>query len=381
MAETETKPRDAAQPRIRFARRDGAAFYRDVKRRVDADLAARGETRFADWRVALKAALFTATGAGAYALILAEAAAPLGLLALAFVFGLSCLFLGLSVAHDAAHDALTPNKRLNYALHLLTFSLLGVDARLWRLRHVRSHHVFPNVNGCDADIDHNGFIRLSPNQPRRWFHRYQHLYAPLLYGIVNLHSIFIQDAIYITKTRLANITDIRHSAADYVLFFFAKIAYFALVLGVPIAVMELHWSWILLGYVAMTSVISIVFITLLIGTHFAEEAAFPEVAPDGAIDNHWALHAIDTSVDWSPASWWANVFCGGLNTHVAHHLFPGVSHVHYRRVARFIQETAAEHGLALHETTLPGLVRSHFRFLKRLGQAADPKPVAEPAAA
>ena len=51
----------------------------------------------------------------------------------------------------------------------LSFSLLGVSAYLWRMRHTRSHHVFPNVNGCDVDIDENPFVRLSPNQPWRWY--------------------------------------------------------------------------------------------------------------------------------------------------------------------------------------------------------------------
>ncbi len=364
----------AREPKIRFARRDGVAFYRDVKSRVTADLEKRGKTRFADRRVWLKAGFFLATGVASYVAILAEAAPPAGLLALAIVFGLSCLFLGLSIAHDAAHDALTPNKKLNYFLHFITFSLLGVDARLWRLRHVRSHHVFPNVNGCDADIDHNGFLRLTPNHPRRWFHGFQHLYAPLLYGIVNLHSIFIQDAIYITKKRLANITDMRHNLGDVAQFLATKFYYFFIALALPILVMDLHWSWIVLGYLIMTATISIVFISLLIGTHFAEEAAFPEIAPDGTIDSHWAIHAIDTSVDWSPTSRWANFFCGGINTHVAHHLFPNVCHIHYPDIAPIIQETAAEHGLRLNETTLGGLVRSHFRFLRKLGRRDDDAP-------
>lgn len=360
------------EERIRFARRDGAAFYRDVKRRAEARLAALGRTRFADGRVAAKAALFLTLGAGAYAAILMQAAPPLGLLGLAFVFGLSCLFLGLSVAHDAAHDALTPNKRLNRALLFASFSLLGVDARLWRMRHVRSHHVFPNVNGCDADIDHNGVLRISPHQPRRWFHRFQHLYAAPLYAVVNLHSIFIQDPIYLFKKRLANMRDIRHAPLDVALFFVLKTAYFMLVLGVPMLVMNLHWSWILLGYFLMTSVISITFILLLIGTHFAEEARFPEVGPTGEIDSHWAIHAIETSVDWSADSRVANFLCGGLNAHVAHHLFPGMCHIHYPDIAPIIRDAAREHGLTLNETTLWGLIRSHFRFLRKLGRGAAP---------
>ena len=53
-----------------------------------------------------------------------------------------------------------------------SFTLLGANTYLWRLRHVKSHHNFPNVNGRDIDIDDTAFLRLSPNQPRRRYHRY-----------------------------------------------------------------------------------------------------------------------------------------------------------------------------------------------------------------
>ncbi len=114
---------------------------------------------------------------------------------------------------------------------------------------------------------------------------------------------------------------------------------------------------------------SVLFIGLLIGTHFAEQAEFPAADEAGRLPGDWASHALRTAVDWSPGSCFAIALTGGANCHAAHHLFPGVSHVHYRGITPIIAATAAEFGLLYHRMTLPALLRSHFSFLRRLGRA------------
>jgi len=103
----------------------------------------------------------------------------MGTLACAMVYGVAALLLGMSVAHDAAHLAVTGRPAIDTAIQRLLFGVLGVDGYLWRIRHDGSHHVFPNVNGCDIDIDENRFLRLSPNHARRPWHRFQHLRTTL----------------------------------------------------------------------------------------------------------------------------------------------------------------------------------------------------------
>jgi linoleoyl-CoA desaturase len=111
----------------------------------------------------------------------------------------------------------------------------------------------------------------------------------------------------------------------------------------------------------------VVFIVLLIGTHFAEETAFPIVNAKGELPHGWAYHALATSLDWSPESPLANFFAGGANAHAAHHLFPNVAHVHYPAITRIIADEAARHGIPYNRTTLPGMLTSHLRFLRRMG--------------
>ncbi len=355
--------------KIKFRQGNHAGFYRELKRRVNAHFEATGTTRFADRRLWRKAALYAAVTVLSYALILSNQFGAWELLLLANVFGIGALMLGINVAHDAAHDSLSPSTRVNRIVQILIFTLLGANAYLWRLRHVKSHHTFPNVNGCDIDIDHNVFLRLSPNHRRRWYHRFQHLYAPVIFWLVDVHTVFYQDFVYLFKRRLANMVDIRHPAHEYAVFVACKAAYVMIVAGVPMLVLDLPWWQVLLGAATMSFVASVAFVTLLIGTHFAEETQFPHFDRDGYIGHDWAEHALVTSVDWNPESRLALFIAGGANCHAAHHLFPTICHIHYIPISRIVEQTAAEFGLRYNRTTLPRLVRSHFRFLRAMARA------------
>lgn len=369
-------PAPTAVPRIRFQQGNHSDFYRTVKARVRRYLACTGRTRFADYQVALKGIGCFAIAAGAYALILSGAFNIWGMLVLANVFGVASLLLALSVGHDAAHDAIFVDRRLNRMTQFLCFSLLGADPYLWRLRHVKSHHVFPNVNGCDIDIDSNMFLRLSPNHHQRWYHRFQHIYAPIIFWLVDIHTVFIQDFHYLFKQRLANLVDIRHTIGAYVSFIACKLVYISVVFLVPVLVLPLPWWQVLIGTLVMSFVASCLFVYLLIGTHFAEETAFPEVAADGSIGHDWAIHAMITSLDWSPYSRIAQFMSGGANAHAAHHLFPNVCHTHYVEITRIIARVAREYDIPHNVSTLPRMIRSHFRFLKAMGSVKERSPAA-----
>ena len=359
---------------IRFEHETEDGFYRLTKARVDEYFRRTGKSRYADRSILLKALFFGGLIAGSYALILTQPLPNAALLALAFVFGTASLLMAINIGHDAAHHVLFRSPFWNDLAQSLSFALLGVSAYLWRMRHTRSHHIFPNVNGCDIDIDENPFIRLSPNQPWRWYFRFQHLYAPLAYIFVAIYTVVWQDFAYLFKRKLANMSDIRHPPIQYAIFGLTKLFYFGLVLAVPMAVLPLPWWQVLLGYLAMKAVASLLFVFLLIGTHFSDTTEFPTIGADGCVGRTWAEHILVTACDWAPHSPIAHFFVGGVNAHASHHLFPGVSHAHYRAIAAIIESTAADTGTPYNTLSLPGIVRSHFRFLRRMGR----KPVACP---
>jgi linoleoyl-CoA desaturase len=362
---------EAALPagKIRFSQGNRNEFYRTVRRRVRAYFDATGKSRFANATIVAKAIVYGGLSAASYGALLSGGFGRWGSQLLAVAFGVSALLLSIAVAHDAAHDALSRHRWVNRLVQQLCFTLIGADAYLWRLRHVKSHHSFPNVNGCDIDIDSNFWLRLSPNHRQRWHQRFQHFYAPVIFWLVDIDTVFFKDIQYLFRRRLANMTDIRHPAGAYVIFFLSKICYVTIVFVAPLLLLPFPWWSILIGWAVMTFVSSALFVYLLIGTHFAEETAFPEVNGSGAIDHDWATHAMVTSLDWSPQSALATFIAGGANAHAAHHLFPNISHAHYGAITRIIAETAAEFGVTYNVSTLPKMIRSHFRFLRRMARS------------
>jgi linoleoyl-CoA desaturase len=360
---------DDAPALIKFRDTGSDAFTRTLRKRVNAYLRDQGGNRLADWRILFKLFLYGMFAALCYAALMSGAYGAWSSLALAIGYGVCVLLVGVNIGHDGAHGVLTGRQAVDRFLQIVSFAFIGVDGYLWRMRHNGSHHVFPNVNGCDADIDQNPFLRLSPNHPRRSYQRFQHLYAPVVYFLVSLHSIFFQDFQYLAKRHLANMHYIRHPLWAWCSFCLAKIVYFTMSLLLPLLLLPFAWWQIVIGFVVVNGIMSIIFVFLLIGTHFAEQAEFPALDAEGHLPGNATLHAFSTSVDWNPDSRLANFISGGANAHVAHHLFPRISHIHYIPVTRIIRETAAEFGVRHNVTSFPGLVASHFAFLRRMARA------------
>src|SRR5262249_38428074 len=156
-----------------------------------------------------------------------------------------------------------------------------------------------------------------------------HLYAPFVFWLVDIHTVFIQDVHYLFKRELANMTGIRHPPSAYASFIMCKLVYLAIVFIIPVFMLDLPWWEILAGALSISFVSSSAFVYLLIGTHFCEETQFPLADDNAVIEHDWATHGLLTSLDWNPYSRLAHVLAGGSNAHAAHHLFPNVSHAHY----------------------------------------------------
>jgi linoleoyl-CoA desaturase len=100
-----------------------------------------------------------------------------------------------------------------------------------------------------------------------------------------------------------------------------------------------------------------------------EEADFPQPGPaSGRIENDWAMHQVETTVDFSRHSSVAAWLLGGLKFQIEHHLFPRICHVNYPAISKLVEDTCREFGVRYrqHSSFWAGL-RSHFRWLRRMG--------------
>ena len=79
--------------------------------------------------------------------------------------------------------------------------------------------------------------------------------------------------------------------------------------------------------------------------HCVEEAAFPSPAELDAEPRAWAVHEVETTVDFCPRNPVLTWLLGGLNFQIEHHLFPRVPHTHYPAIARIVQANCARHGV------------------------------------
>jgi linoleoyl-CoA desaturase len=288
------------------------------------------------------------------------------------LFGLSGILLAFNASHDAVHNTLFNRKKLNRIAHYLIFNLQGVNATLWKKRHISSHHIFPNVDGCDADIDNNPFIRFSKTHTQKWHHRYQHLYATFLYCAYTLHWILIKDFIYLAKKEVANMNNLSYSWFFIVEVVLLKVLYFSLILFTPCYFSDSPLSHWIIAFIIMHSIISIFFVLTLIISHLTTETNFPIPDNKGMLPTCYHEHQLSVSLDYHPTSKLANWIFGGFNSHAAHHLFPKLPHTLYTYITPVIKETAMKFSMPYNELSIIKAVRSHFQYLKELGNKYSP---------
>ena len=88
------------------------------------------------------------------------------------------------------------------------------------------------------------------------------------------------------------------------------------------------------------------------------------------MEQTWAVHQVETTVNFARDSRILCWYLGGLNFQIEHHLFPHVCHIHYPAVSKIVEATCKEFGVryAVHSTFWAGL-KSHYRWLKRTRRA------------
>ena len=140
-----------------------------------------------------KTAMILGWFAASYGLLLLWGAtsAPLAVV-LTISVSLAIAGIGFSVMHDANHGAYSRSPRVNRAWGL-ALDFVGASSYVWRFKHNVQHHTTPNLVGLDADIDIQPFVRLSPFQAWRPWHRYQHLYVWFLYALLAIKWRFVDD--------------------------------------------------------------------------------------------------------------------------------------------------------------------------------------------
>jgi len=199
----------------------------------------------------------------------------------------------------------------------LSLDLLGGSSYIWARKHNSIHHSYANITGHDDDIDLGLLARLSPHQRRLKFHRLQHFYLWALYGLLPIKWQFYDDFRAMVTGRIGEHQFVHPKGWDLVTFIGGKAVFFSLALVIPLL---LHPVWaVLLFYVAASVVQGVVLSVVFQLAHCVEEAAFSLPRIDtGRMEAAWAVHQVETTVDFARRSWLLSWFIGGLNFQIEH---------------------------------------------------------------
>lgn len=352
----------------------GGDFIRDTRREVDRYLAAAGTQRRGRRQLYLKAAIAFGTLAASWvSLVLVRPGLVLGLLSVAGL-SLGTILVGFCVQHDANHGAYFRTRRANHLLGWSADALLGISSYAWRVKHNVAHHTYTNVDGYDDDINQTPFARLMPMQtPRRWY-RLQHLYIWPLYSVMVIRWQLGADAAALIRGRIARSPLRPPRRWDLAGLVGGKALFVGWAVVVPLLVYP--WWVVLLGYLGYSMATSLVTATTFQLAHCVEEAAFTSPEELRSRRRTWAVHELETTVDFCQHNKVLTWLLGGLNFQIEHHLFPRVAHSHYPHIATIVERSAERHGIRYTvQPSLRAALRSHHRHLRALGRIGIPAEI------
>jgi len=362
------KTKAAQSQHLKFSGSD--RFIRELRRRVDAYFEQTGRRRRDCPEMYFKTATILLWFAAAYVLLLFVATSWWTVVPLAVILGVAVAAIGFNIQHDGGHRAYSDRPWVNKVM-ALTLDLMGGSSYLWDWKHNSIHHTYPNIDGHDDDINVGFLGRLSPQQPRYWFHRAQGIYLWVLYGFLAIKWHFFDDFYNIAVGRIGGHEIPRPKGKDLIIFIAGKLSFFSMAFVIP---MLLHPVWAVLTVYALASFVSGVLLSVVFQlAHCVEEAEFPVPVPTPTggekMETDWALHQVQTTVDFARRSKFLCWFLGGLNFQVEHHLFSKICHVHYPALAKIVEDTCREFGVrySAHHSFFSA-VRSHYRWLVLMGR-------------
>jgi linoleoyl-CoA desaturase len=345
-------------------------FYSTVNQRVNEYFKNRNLSRNGNAEMVIKTIFMFTLYLIPYALIIGGIVSNVWwMFALCILMGIAVGGIGLSVMHDANHGAYSNKPWINNLLGL-SLNVVGGNAFNWKVQHNVLHHTYTNIHDVDEDISPRGILRMTPHSDWKFFHRFQHFYAWFFYGLLTLVWVLVKDFLRIIKYNKEGLVKKQRASikTEWTILVVSKIIYIFYIIVIPAMVLSVTWWQLLIGFSVMHYVAGFILAIIFQPAHVIDGTEYPLPDANGKMDNNWAIHQLHTTTNFANKSRMFSWYVGGLNFQVEHHLFPGVCHVHYRKISNIVESTAKEFGLPYKaEPTFLGALRGHARLLKELG--------------
>lgn len=306
--------------------------------KLKAEFKARGFYVKPTGRIIRQLALHLAITAGGFALVLLTESLWFTALGILIVCSGS---MGLATnTHTSCHGASSDKRWVNRALTYFGYPFfLGLSATYWMQKHNVMHHGSPNVVGMDDDI------RLKP-----WFAFYQtevNNSGPLARAYFRVQWLGMPLAALLLGAQLQvysfmYLYGVARGKRGWVGAHWLDISFVGLHwlvwLALPMAFLPV--SHVLLFNAAWLAIIGCYLFAVFAPAHFPAEAAVLELEGRGK-DNF--LLQTSTTVNFR-TGFYGDLICSGLQYQIEHHLFPGISHVHYPAMRPLVQEFCERNG-------------------------------------
>ncbi len=355
-------------PKVSFNNKQ-SPFFRALKTKVDFYFSSRQLSSSGNATLLRKSLLLIAAAVALYTVLVFFTPSAILSIGLCALLGINLATLGFNVMHEGGHQSFSRYKWLNQ-VSAYVLNGLGASSYYWKVKHNINHHTYTNIEGLDSDIDVRPFMRLHESQPRRPFHRFQHLYWVFLYSISYLAWVFYHDFEKYFSGHIAEGSTKKLPLREHLIFWFTKAGFLAVYLVLPVLMVGLVPA--LTGFLIVMFVCGLFIAVVFQLAHVVESTHFPK--PDEAsnrIEQEWAVHQVSTTSNFATGNRFVSWLLGGLNFQVEHHLFPRVSHVHYPQISQLVKETCREFNISyLEYTSMHQAFYAHLRHLKSMGKLA-----------
>jgi linoleoyl-CoA desaturase len=341
-----------------------ASFPKVLRGRLDRFFADQKISPKADRMMRVKIATGLAVLAGSWIALYALRPGSWKFVALYFLSGLAQTFLLLNIAHDSNHNAISSRSLINKSLNYV-FDLCGISSYMWRILHHRGHHSCINLHGEDDALSGRGIFRFTPYESRLPWHRFQHIYALLVYALFSIDYVFFRDFQCFFFPDHGYLKRTKHPLREYAILFAGKGFYLTYMLVLPVMVLGKSPLLVAGAFLLVNLTVGLTVTLVFQSTHTIDSTYFPS---DRSEFDNGVYHIFATTADYATENPLVGWLVGGLNHHVVHHLCPFVCHTHYAPLTRIVKETAEEFGISYRQNpTMSGAIRHHLILLKQLG--------------
>lgn len=355
--------------KIRFLGTRADQFLPTVRKRVDAYFLKNQCSKHATTYTHVKSLCYAGITLALYLILMTKTFPLIPRSLIWMLFGCAQAIMAMNIAHDALHGSYSPNATINRWLGYLCYDLLGLSSYAWKETHNEGHHTYTNIHGHDPDISKPYLLRLSPHDPYSFVHRFQYLYIWFLYTLVGINWVLFGDYMHVWKNRK------KISRTDAFYFSLFKGLNLLIMIVFPLFLSPMSPLVVGIGYLLMQISGGFTVAVIFQLAHVVEHVDFP-LPSEGNIKDPWGHHEMKTTSNFAIDHPLMDSLIGGLNFQVEHHLFPSISHMHYKKISPIVKQTAKEFGLPYHvQPSLSAALASHTRLLKQLGAS---KPLQNP---